>query len=510
MFEINEFFDYLDSKEEKKEIKKVKVKTEDSLNNFLEEIEDYIGDYAKDRAIKSGKEILELCDEYEEILNDEDIFHYYKAYGNFLVLDTSSAMKSIDIAIKINDKIYDYHLLKGKCYEQIGNDLEATISYLKSYNLNNKCIQTLKKLGFMFISLANPSESLIYFEKAFYLEKDDHQIYAGLAGAYYETGEIHRALELISRAIEYDDRIANYFYNRALINRALINFEDAIFDYKKTIELEPSYYSAYYHLADLYIQLDNVAKARELLEELIIINPKYADAYMKLSYCMVLGQRLDEALDYMNKAIEIDDLNEDYYHKRAGIYKAMGTESLAEADYLKLIEMNNENPYIYHILGEIYIDKEEYEEAIFYLEKGCKIEECASFYGNLAICNYNLGNLEIAKEYFTKSIELSSEDAVEDYFFRGKCLYDLKQEDLGKKDFEYALKESPENTGALYYLAYINYNEGNYKESIEYIKSYMDIDGEEIGLLNILAESYAEIGEFEKAIKILKEIKKSE
>lgn len=510
MFEINEFFDYIDNKKEEKEHKEIKIKSEESLSDFLKEVENYIGEYAKDRAIKSGKEILELCKEYEDILNNEDIFYYYKAYGQFLVLDINNSMRNINKAIEINNKIYDYHLLKGKCYEQIGNDIEATVSYLKSYNLNNKCLRTLKKLGFTFISLAKPKDALIYFEKAFFLEKEDHQIYAGLAGCYYETGEVHRALELITKAIELDDRIPNYFYNRALINRALINIEDAIFDYKKTIELEPSYYSAYYHLADLYLQLDNVAKAREFLDELIIINPKYADAYMKLSYCMVLGQRMDEALEYMNKAIEIDDLNEDYYHKRAGIYKAMGTEHLAEDDYLKLIDMNNNNPYIYHILGEIYIDKEMYEKAVFYLEQGSEIEECASFYGNIAICYYNLGNITVAKEYFTKSIDLSSENTIEDYFFRAKCSYYLKEDDLGREDFEYVLEESYENTGALYYLAYISYYEYEYKETIKYINSYMELEDKEYGLLTILAESYAEIGEFKKAVETLKRVKKLE
>ena len=77
MFDIDELFEELDRISEDEKIEKkvfTKSEFEEILNKFLYEIEGYLGDYLKERTIKSGREILDICSEYKEALKDEDIF----------------------------------------------------------------------------------------------------------------------------------------------------------------------------------------------------------------------------------------------------------------------------------------------------------------------------------------------------------------------------------------------------------------------------------------------------
>lgn len=501
---IDEFFYDVDKKEKDTRKIKLNMTKDEALEGFLKEIEHYLGDYAKERSIKSSEEILELCEEYESVLNDEDIFYYYRAYGKFLDNDFKNAVEDIDIAIRIDDKAFEYHLLKGKIYEKLKDETEAINSFSIALEFNPRNIEALKRLGFVYMALANIQDALECFEKSYVLEKEDHEIYSGLAGCYFEEGEVEKALDYITKAIVLDGNNANYYYNRAIIHRMLGNIEKSIKDYKKTIKVEPGYYIAYFYLADLYIQLKEIEEAREILEGLIIVNEKYADAYMKLSYCQLVENKFDEALETISKAISLEKDNAEYYYKRAAIYRALDQEDLALEDYLSLVEMDARNPYIYDLVGKMYMDREEFEIAIEFLKKGLELEETESFYGNIAICNYHLGNFEVAKESFTKSIEFSSQSIAEDYFFRGKCLYYLKEEDQGKADFLKALElGKEESTGALYYLAYIAYSNSEFNKVIKYVNEYLKTEDDEYMLLRMLSASYSELSQYEKAREIL-------
>lgn len=501
---IDEFFYNIEKKEKINNKNKVNFTKEEALDAFLSEIEHYLGDYAKERTVKSSEEILELCDEFENVLSDEDIFLYYRGFGNFLAGNDKFAFKDVKNAIDINGSAFEYYILIGKIYEKLKDETKAITSYMAALELNPKSLEALKKLGFIYMAILNLEQGIECFEKAYVIDQEDHEIYSGLAGCSFELGEIEKSLEYITKAIVLDGNNVNYYYNRAIINRVMGKYEDAIKDYKKTIELEPSYTIAYFYLADLYIQLKDIEEAKEILEQILIINDKYADAHMKLSYCYLLENNFEKALKAISNAIQLEKDNPEFYYKRAAIYVAIDDEELALNDYLELIEIDAKNPIIYDIIGKIYMEREEFEIGKEFFKKGLLIEKNESFYGNIAICDYHLKNLKEAKENFTNSINLSSQNIAEDYFFRGKCSYYLKEGDKGKVDFEMALSlDTEESMGALYYLAYICYTEGEFDKVIEYINDYFISEEDDYTMLRMLSVAYTEQENYIMAREVL-------
>lgn len=501
---IDEFFFDIENKENNKN-KIIKEMTKDeAIEAFLAEVEHYLGDYAKERIVKSSEEILELCSEFENILDDQDIFLYYRAFGNYLAADFKSAITDVKKAIEKNNEIFDYYVLTAKIYEKLNDETKAITNYIKALDLNPKCIEALKKLGYIYMTILNLQQGVECFEKAYVLDQEDDEIYSGLAGCNFEIGEIEKSLEYINKAIMLSPNNINYYYNRAIIHRVMGKNDDSIKDYKKVIDLEPSYTIAYFYLADLYLQIKEVEEARDILEQVIIINEKYADAYMKLSYCYILENDLEKALEMITKAIEIDENNQEYIYKRATIYIALGEDDKAVEDYMIIAKSDSKNPIIYDEIGKIFMGKEDYENAKIFFEKALSIDKSESFYGNIAICEYHLENLKEAKENFTKSIELSSQNTAEDYFFRGKCSYYLKEDDFGKSDFEMLLTfDSEERLGGLYYLSYIEYAQGNYQKAIEYIQEYFIHEEDDYMLLRMLSASSTEVEEYEMAREAL-------
>lgn len=507
MFDINELFEEIDRTREDEETEKrvfAKNEFDEILSEFLCEIEGYLGDYLKERTIKSGKEILDICSEYREALKDEDIFLYYEAYGKFLIKEFDEALIYLNEAISKNNKAYEYYLLRGKIYEEQKKVNEAIEEYLKSNELNGNNNETLKRLGFLLIGEGESLEAIEYFQRALDDDKEDHYIYSGLAGAYYELGEVLLSIENINKAIELEDKIPSYYYNRALIYRMMGEFQKSVEDYKKTIEIDSNYYSAYFYLGDLYIEMENLDEAKYVLEELLLIEGDNPETYVKLSQCYFEGDDYKKALEAIDKAISIDGINLGYYYKRALIYKNLGNVDKVKENYNKILELDGNSAYVYHSIGELAIAQDDYDEALEMLKKGVAIEpDTVSFYTNIGICYYNKKEFEEALIYFDKAIEMAVEDNAEDFFYRGKCKYYLNLDDLGESDFLTASSLEEDSTGAMYYLAYIYFSEARYDESIEMLKKYLELEGEELLPLKLLGNCYIELEKFKDAREVL-------
>ena len=389
MFDIEELFNEIDKNN--KPINEISNDENKTLESFLENIELYIGDYAKDRAIKSGNEILALCSEYEDYLNNEDIFLYYKAYGKFLTLDIQESIYYIEKAIEINKNAYEYYQLRADCYEELNDNKEAINNYLLSYELNKKNFKTLKGLAFVLLQEGDITESLTYFEKALEIEDTDHNLIAGISSCYLLRADFNKALEYITRAIELDEKEVSYRLNRAVIYNLLMQTDKAIEECKKIIEINPSFYIAHYTLVDFLLQEARIDEAEKILKDIIELKTKHSMAYVKLAQCNLMKDECEKALEYINKAIEMEPINVEYYQKRAVIYRALNDFESAEKDYLDILEIDSNNWFIYCLIGNFYMEYKKYEKALIYLEKALSLnKDNSEIISDIEICKENI------------------------------------------------------------------------------------------------------------------------
>ena len=124
------------------------------------------------------------------------------------------------------------------------------------------------------------------------------------------TGDLDIALDNMNKSIELrNDWDISYFY-RAVVNQALKNFDDAILDYTKALQINPKMTDAYYNRADILlsrkdIENPDIERAVTDLEKAIELDDKFVSAL----FAMGAAQK---KLGNYNKAIE-------YYHLYTGI-----------------------------------------------------------------------------------------------------------------------------------------------------------------------------------------------
>lgn len=84
------------------------------------------------------------------------------------------------------------------------------------------------------------------------------------------------------------------------------DFEKAVEEFKRAIELKPGYADAYHNLGNTYQQMGKVDEAIENFEKAISFNPNLWQSYQNLAAIYFEQENWEKAEEYLQKAIEIN------------------------------------------------------------------------------------------------------------------------------------------------------------------------------------------------------------
>lgn len=286
------------------------------------------------------------------------------------------------------------------------------------------------------------------------------------------------------------------YRERALLYNKLEKFDLAMNDYEEIIKLDPKDYNAYYERAcewyNWKIYYLDESPSKESIKENTIMYLKNSlklketskSCYRIAEIYFNLLQEDEEALKYCKKAILI---------------------SPNEIETLKL-------------LGEVYNELEEYNNAIKMFNSALKLcEDSDTFlfrgitYCNLA--NHMNNDCDTIKMYknalndYENALRLDSENVVA-YMKMAQLLESVFNEtQQAIKCYKKILELEPYNERANEAMANYYYDIGNYKNVIKYINKIGVLDG--LDYLELRkAESYYELGKYNEALEIYNRILK--
>ncbi|MGB3947746.1 MAG: tetratricopeptide repeat protein, partial [Bacteroidia bacterium] len=128
------------------------------------------------------------------------------------------------------------------------------------------------------------------------------------------------SISLWSDAIEKCDEAPKSFNNRAVTYFERKQYEQALADFTKTIQLSDNYTDAHYNRGVIYFSLKQYDKAIEDYSAAIKQNPKFPKALNNRGNVYHLLGKYNEAIADYNKALEFDAKFGKVYCDRAGTY----------------------------------------------------------------------------------------------------------------------------------------------------------------------------------------------
>lgn len=142
--------------------------------------------------------------------------------------------------------------------------------------------------------------------------------YRGIA--YGNKGEYDKAIADHNKAIELAPRYAKAYNNRG-VDYADKDYERALADYNKALDLDPKYAMAYVNRGNIYRKKKGdyertIAEYNKALE----VDPKFAMAYYVRGNAYSQKKIFDKAIADYNKAIELDPRIIGAYYNMACLY----------------------------------------------------------------------------------------------------------------------------------------------------------------------------------------------
>lgn len=275
-------------------------------------------------------------------------------------------------------------------------------------------------------------------------EEEDIDL-GGDADSYYNRGnalrdrqEYEQAIEEYTRAIEINPDFVNAYYNRGLTYSDLERYQRAIADYTKAVELNPEYLDAYNNRGILYANLQDYDKAIADYMTVIELDPDYVLVYNNLGVAYDSLGRFQDAVGSYSKAIE---LNPDYalaYNNRGISHGNLQQYNEAIEDHTAAIELDGSFSDAYYHRGNAYRNLVSYQSAIADYNRAIELNpDYTVAYNNRGISYYELQEYDRAIADYTQAIAISP-DYPNAHYNRALAYLNLGQQEEALSDFEAA------------------------------------------------------------------------
>jgi len=137
-----------------------------------------------------------------------------------------------------------------------------------------------------------------------------HQNHNNLGDLYARRGEYEKAVEEFKKAIELKSNYGDAYHNLANVYHQMGQDDLAEENYKKALEFNPNLWQSYQNLAAIYFTQKNFDLAKEFMEKAIKINPENIDLHINMGILYSnLGDK-QKAKEEFEKALQIDPQNQ--------------------------------------------------------------------------------------------------------------------------------------------------------------------------------------------------------
>jgi tetratricopeptide (TPR) repeat protein len=177
------------------------------------------------------------------------------------------------------------------------------------------------------------------------------RVYKGRGYGWDYKGDYDKAIADFSKAIEIDPKDATTYYSRGCVWGQKGDYDKAIADYTKAIEIDPKVTGAYVNRGNAWSYKGNYDKAIADYSKAIEIDPKVAQAYYGRGRAWGEKGDYDKSIVDLTKAIEINPKLSYAYDIRGNAWREKGDYAKAIADYNKAIEIDQKDAYAYTSLA---------------------------------------------------------------------------------------------------------------------------------------------------------------
>ncbi|MFH1353355.1 MAG: tetratricopeptide repeat protein [bacterium] len=310
-----------------------------------------------------------------------------------------------------------------------------------------------------------------FYEKAVRLRPEDADVNFSLGRLYMKNKKYQTAGGYFERAVKNDPQNPMIRLTLAAFYEGQKKWVKTIEQYRAIYRINPDSISPLLKIGQIYRKIDNLDEAEKVYKKALETEPDNFPALIALAGIYEKGGDWKKVRDVLMKFHLIKDDFPEIEMYLGLAFLNLGEKEKAEDFFKKAVNLDPENAAVYHSLARIYIEAEEWREAIKCLDK---------------------------------CVEVSGENS-DGYFLKGVCLDSLKDRESASAEFEKALKLDPSNHRALNYMSYSWAEQGvELKKAEEYINRALRIEPGNAAYLDTAGWVQYKMGDYRKSLKFLR------
>ena len=323
--------------------------------------------------------------------------------------------KAIDTfkeALKIAEDCSEIHSLIGMEYLFMDQYEDAKTHFIKCVDLDIEDYSSLYNIIYCFEFLDQTKEAIKYLN--WYLDQNPYCEVAWhqLGKQYLEEKELQKALTAFDFAVISDDTFIGAYLEKAKVLERLNRHEEAIEQYSISMAIEGATAYTLLKIGYCYEQIKKDDQALKFYMKSVEEDPAFDKGWMGISIFYFSKKDFFKSLFYVNKAIDIDDENADYWLFYSKINERLNYLEEAERGYKKTLELGNCSLETWLSRGDILIKLGELEAAKYNfvqaLEHHPKSEELE--FRISGIC-FKLNEIETAYTHLLTALHYNAEHA---------------------------------------------------------------------------------------------------
>ena len=330
----------------------------------------------------------------------------------------------------------------------------------------------------------NLENAIQVFERALSLDPSYALAYAGLGDAYWKKYESNKESKWIEssrtacqQALRLDKQLLSAHVCMGTLYEGTGAYQDAVREFGRAIETEPTDDTAFRGLAKAYEQLGNPAEAEKTYRHAIELRPHYWAPYNWLGAFYFRQARYQEAAEMFSQVVALAPDSFRGYSNLGASYVESGRYAEAIAALERSIVIRPTD-YGYTNLGNAFFYQRQYEQAVHAHEKAVKLTpRDPLLWWNLADAYYwTPGQRDQATYAYQQAIALAKEELrvnprdFEVFGILGICQAMLGEKKSALESIHRGLQLSPEHASLRFQAAVVYAQFGQSSEAIEWLK----------------------------------------
>lgn len=258
----------------------------------------------------------------------------------------------------------------------------------------------------------------------------------------------------------------------------------------------------YDFLINHYMGEDNNELVYELAELAYSKHPYSTEMIVRYIDVLIVHQLIDKAIEILEQKLSNDPNNPDFNFLFGRALAKKGVHDKGKEYILKASRLDGEDSVdMFITVGQDYLEDEQFENALFYLEFVIEKEpDNYEVLNDIAYCFDRTDRIDESIDAYKKLLDI---DPFNDYvWYNLGTMYSKKSEfNNAIEAFDYSLALNPNNSSAIYNKAIICVNFGEFSKAVDLFEEFLLIEPDNVSVLVALADAYLTLGQLVPSAK---------